>query len=88
MPKGETYGKNRETEKKEAVSRGRTSSNGTSLFFSLPLLSQRGEIDGGKRQQAVIKQPNEFVALLRTVSKRRPGFVVENLLFQICQRSF
>lgn len=66
--------------------RGRTSSDGASLF--LPLFWQRWEIDGERCEQGVIKQPNEFVALLRTVFKWSPGFVVQNLLFQRCQRSF
>lgn len=66
--------------------RASTTSDRASLF--LPLFWQRWEIDGERHEQGVIKQPNEFVALLKTVFKWSFGFVVENLLFQRCQRSF
>lgn len=58
---------------------------GTVRFY---LYFDRDERQTERHEQAVIKQPNEFVALLKTVFKWSPGFVVENLLFQRCQRSF
>lgn len=55
--------------------RSRTASDGAGLFS--PLFWHRWGISAERCERGVIKQPNEFVALLKTVFKWSPGFVVE-----------